>query len=89
MNPPPDRVVLQLVKRLVAREQLRRHRVRMVELALGCVEDDIFQRQIERAGADRDFVSLIGMGGQPVQELGRARAGAFPSRPASEARSVP
>ena len=62
-EPAAHRVVLQLIQSFAAREQLRRHRVRMVELALGSIEDDIFQRQIESAGTDRHLVGLVGMGG--------------------------
>ena len=67
-----DRVVFQLVKRLVAGEQLRRHRVRVREVSLGSIEDDVFQSQIQTGRTDGHLVRLIGIRGQSVQELGRA-----------------
>ena len=65
-----DRVVLLLEQHLVARHELARHGVGMRELALRRVIDHVFQRRVERLGAQLHLEDLVGIGGQAVEECG-------------------
>jgi len=67
-----DRVVFQRVQRLVARQQHGGHGVGMMEVALGGVEDDVLEGQIEAGRSDGDRVRLVRVGRQLVEELRRA-----------------
>src|SRR3974390_2978341 len=79
-EPATDRVVFQLVKLFVAGEKHRRHGIGMMEVTLRSVEDNVLQRKVESRRAERDLVTFIGICGQPVQELGRARCRSFPEQ---------
>src|SRR3979490_340829 len=79
-EPAADRVVLQFVDGLVAREELCRHRIRMVEVSFGGVKDNVFQTQVERLGTYGHFVSLVGIGCQPVEKFWRTGSRSFPQQ---------
>ena len=85
-----DRVVLLFEEHLVARHQLAGHRVRMREVALRRVVDDVLERRVEglvdRASPGRsDPACRAARRGR----CGSTVAGSLPMMPASDARSVP
>ena len=58
VEPAAGRVILQFVDRLVAGHEFAGHRVRVREVALGRVVDDVGQREIERLVAELHRIGL-------------------------------
>ena len=58
---PANRVLLKLIEALISRQELASHRIRVMEIALRRVEDDVLQRKVQRCRTERYFVRFIGI----------------------------
>ena len=75
------RVVLLLEQHLVAGEELDRHRVRVLEVALGGIVDDVLEAHIDRLVAELHREHLVRLVSQAVQKFRVDRCRFFPDQP--------
>ena len=81
MNPPPTEQVLLLEQHVVAGEELDGHRVRVFEVALGGIVDDVLEAHVDRLVAELYREHLVRLVAQTVQKFRIDRCRFFPDQP--------